>query len=112
MKYRTRLPKNYAIVSLAIVMIFLMSPMVSNPGDISQANSDSNLYLFDDMKLAASTEDFVDSSTSDIDSSPDIGTHSSFASQQAGPDSSFDTLTEANGAPPPTDSEDEPESEE
>ena len=39
-------------------------------------------------------EDPVDNDTSDVDSSPDKGTHSSFASQQAGPDSVYDTLTE------------------
>ncbi|MGY5865825.1 MAG: hypothetical protein RTV41_14575, partial [Candidatus Thorarchaeota archaeon] len=57
------------------------------------------------MTPALGIEDFVDSNLSDIDSSPDIGTHSNFASQQAGPDSTYDTLTEANGAPPPTNSE-------
>lgn len=33
---------------------------------------------------------------SDIDSSPDIGTHSNFAAQQLAPDSTYDILTEAN----------------
>lgn len=33
---------------------------------------------------------------SDVDSSADIGTHSNFAAQQAGPDSTNDTLTEGN----------------
>ncbi|KXH77043.1 MAG: hypothetical protein AM326_01890 [Candidatus Thorarchaeota archaeon SMTZ-45] len=56
---------------------------------------------------ALGIEDYVDSNLSDIDSSPDIGTHSSFNSQQAGPDSTYDTLAEANGAPPPTNSEDD-----
>jgi len=40
-------------------------------------------------------EDPVDDNTSDVDSTPDKGTHSSFASQQAGPDSVYDTLTES-----------------
>ncbi|TRO54139.1 hypothetical protein E2P71_05020, partial [Candidatus Bathyarchaeota archaeon] len=39
-------------------------------------------------------EDPVDNDTSDMDSSPDKGTHSGFASQQAGPDAAYDTLTE------------------
>ncbi|TET06654.1 MAG: hypothetical protein E3J86_14760 [Candidatus Thorarchaeota archaeon] len=59
------------------------------------------------MTPALGLEDYVDSNVSDIDSSPDIGTHSNFASQQAGPDSTYDNLTEANGAPPPTNSEDD-----
>jgi hypothetical protein len=40
--------------------------------------------------------DFVDNNTSDVDSSPDIGTHSNFAAQQSAPDSVCDTLTEVN----------------
>ncbi|MGY5881399.1 MAG: hypothetical protein RTV31_14200, partial [Candidatus Thorarchaeota archaeon] len=84
-----------------------MTPMASNPGDISHANTDSNLIFFDERSLAESNEIYADSSSSDVDSSPDIGTHSSFASQTAGPDSTYDTLTEANGAPPPTNLEDD-----
>ena len=34
--------------------------------------------------------------TSNVDSSPDIGSHSNFANQQAGPDSLFDVLTEGD----------------
>ncbi|RLC66535.1 MAG: hypothetical protein DRH97_06290, partial [Chloroflexi bacterium] len=39
-------------------------------------------------------EDFVDSDVSDVDESGDKGSHSNFASQQGGPDSVYDTLTE------------------
>ena len=42
----------------------------------------------------ASGEDYVDNDISDVDSSPDKGTHSNFAAQQNA-DSIFDTLTEA-----------------
>ena len=84
-----------------------MTPMASNPADPSYSNNDSNRPVFDGMNLAESTQHFVDSSTSDIDSSPDIGTHSNFASQQSGPDATYDTLVEGNGAPPPTDAEDD-----
>ena len=45
---------------------------------------------------AAMTYDFVDNNISDIDSSPDKGTHSNFTAQQYGPDSINDTLTEEN----------------
>jgi hypothetical protein len=40
--------------------------------------------------------DFVDTATSNVDSSADKGSHSSFVSQKFGPDSIFDTLTEVN----------------
>jgi hypothetical protein len=40
--------------------------------------------------------DYVDIDTSNVDSSPDKGTHSNFAAQQSAPDSIYDTLTEVN----------------
>ena len=43
-----------------------------------------------------SNPDYVDSGSSDVDSSPDKGTQSNFTAQQYGPDGVFDTLTEAN----------------
>ncbi len=57
------------------------------------------------MTPAIGLEDYVDSNVSDIDSSPDKGTHSLFANQQAGPDSFYDTLQEENTDPPPSDTE-------
>jgi hypothetical protein len=45
---------------------------------------------------AANTYDFVDNSMSNVDSSPDKGTHSNFTAQQYGPDLINDTLTEAD----------------
>jgi hypothetical protein len=48
---------------------------------------------------AANTHDFVDNSNSDIDSSPNKGTHSNFNAQQYGPDSIYDTLTEGGMSP-------------
>jgi len=39
-------------------------------------------------------EDPVDSDSSDVDSSPDVGFHSDFTAQQSGPDSVYDVLTE------------------
>jgi len=42
------------------------------------------------------TYDFVDNNVSDVDSSADKGTHSNFENQKAGPDSNYDTLTEAD----------------
>ncbi len=43
---------------------------------------------------AANTYDFVDNSMSNVDSSPDKGTHSNFTAQQYGPDLINDTLAE------------------
>ena len=40
--------------------------------------------------------DYVDNNTSDVDASPDKGTHSNFTAQQYDPDSIYDTLTEEN----------------
>ncbi len=39
--------------------------------------------------------DYVDNANSNVDSSPDKGTHSNFTAQQYGPDNVYDTLTEA-----------------
>ena len=41
-------------------------------------------------------EEAVDNDTSDVDASGDVGSHSDFSAAQSGPDSVFDTLTEAN----------------
>jgi len=40
--------------------------------------------------------DYVDNNTSDVDTSPDRGTHSNFTDQQYGPDSIYDALNEEN----------------
>ncbi|MCK5390401.1 MAG: hypothetical protein KAJ36_07915, partial [Candidatus Thorarchaeota archaeon] len=84
-----------------------MAPFATNPGDQFHSDTSSNIPYNDGMNLAAGTQDYADSSTSDIDSSPDIGTHSNFANQQDGPDSTYDTLDEANADPAPTNSEDD-----
>ncbi|MFX1368313.1 MAG: hypothetical protein ACFFAY_06935, partial [Promethearchaeota archaeon] len=55
---------------------------------------------------AADISNYVDS-ISNVDASADRGTHSAFADMQAGPDSTFDTLTEANTDPAPTNSHDD-----
>jgi hypothetical protein len=43
-----------------------------------------------------SNPDFVDNNESDVDSSPDIGTNTNFATQTIAPDSEYDILTETN----------------
>jgi hypothetical protein len=42
------------------------------------------------------TEGYVDNNTSDVDNSTNKGTHSNFTAMKYGPDSVYDTLTEAN----------------
>ena len=49
----------------------------------------------------ANIEDYVDN-ISNVDSSDDIGSHTNFSSQQTGPDSVYDTLTEENTGGDPT----------
>ncbi len=43
-----------------------------------------------------SNPDFVDNDTSDVDSSPDIGSNTNFATQTIAPDMTYDILTEIN----------------
>ncbi|MHA2461613.1 MAG: hypothetical protein ACXAEJ_10260, partial [Candidatus Thorarchaeota archaeon] len=103
----TKYRRKSVLLVLSFVLLFMVSSTVST--NIEQIPFDSETYtpLNRYMTSALGTEDYVDSNLSDIDSSPDIGTHSSFNSQQAGPDSTYDTLTEVNGDPPPTNSEDD-----
>ncbi|MHA2356769.1 MAG: hypothetical protein ACXADC_16445, partial [Candidatus Thorarchaeota archaeon] len=95
------------LLALGFVLLFMVSS--SSNYDVEQLPrlSEDNFSPIDNMIPALGTEDYVDSNLSDIDSSPDIGNHSSFNSQQVGPDSTYDTLTEANSDPPPTNSEDD-----
>ncbi len=47
----------------------------------------------------APTQHYVDNNSSDVDSSPNIGTHSNFTAMQQGPDGIMDTLTEGITTP-------------
>jgi len=68
-------------------------------GSVSNLKSDDGLYLtFRSYYSGTDTSDFVDNDASDVDSSPNKGTHSNFSAQQYGPDSIYDTLTEENTA--------------
>jgi len=81
-----------------------MAPMISNQPDNIDLTSNLNLPVHNDMGLSEHNQNTA-TSTSDIDGSSDIGTHSNFTNLQAGPDSIYDNLTEANSAPAPTNSE-------
>jgi len=66
-------------------------------GDVSNLTIDDDVYMtFRSYYCGTDTSDFVDNNTSDVDSSPDKGTHGNFSAQQYGPDSIYDTLTEEN----------------
>jgi hypothetical protein len=54
-----------------------------------------NMTEADQAPITGNSENFVDNSDSDVDTHTGHGTHSSFPAMQAGPDSTFDTLTEA-----------------
>jgi hypothetical protein len=65
-------------------------------GGISNLISDNDVYMiFRSYYSGTDTTDFVDN-ICDLYSPPAKGTHSNFAAQQAGPDSIYDRLTEAN----------------
>jgi len=66
-------------------------------GDILDLVADDSVYMtFRSYYLVTGVQDFVDNNLSNLDSSPNKGTHSNFTAQQYGPDSIYDTLTEEN----------------
>jgi hypothetical protein len=68
-------------------------------GDLSDLASNDNIYMtFRSYYSETDTTDFVDDNTSNVDSSADKGTHSSFSAQKTGPDSIYDTMIEENTA--------------
>jgi len=70
-------------------------------------SSNNPLQMNNQLFIAENVQEYVDINTSDVDSSSGIGSHSNFVNQQAGPDSSFDTLLEANANPAPMNTEDD-----
>ncbi|MCX8150022.1 MAG: hypothetical protein N3D85_00730 [Candidatus Bathyarchaeota archaeon] len=60
-----------------------------------QSNNGAYMTFRSYSTVSSNEEDFVDQ-TSNVDGSADIGTHSSFAAMKTGPDSVYDTLTEAD----------------
>lgn len=68
-------------------------------GDLSDlASNDDGYMTFRSYYSETDTTDFVDDNTSNVDSSADKGTHSSFSAQKTGPDSIYDTMIEENTA--------------
>ncbi|UCH31235.1 MAG: hypothetical protein JSV05_06970 [Candidatus Bathyarchaeota archaeon] len=66
-------------------------------GDVLNLFSDDEVYMaFGSYFSGSDISDIVDNNIVDVDSSPDIGTHSNFTAQQYGPDLANDELTEGN----------------
>ncbi len=66
-------------------------------GILTDLQFDNSSYISFGSSYAGTDDlDFVDNNESDVDSSPDRGSHSNFAAQQYGPDGNCDTLTEVN----------------
>jgi hypothetical protein len=66
-------------------------------GSVSELDLDDDTYFaFSSYKSGNGTDlnDFVDNDLSNVDGSGDMGTHSNFQAQRAGPDSMVDVLTE------------------
>ena len=63
-------------------------------GNISDLYSDDNKNMTFRSCTLTDLSDFPEDSESDVDSSAGKGTHSDFSEQQAGPDETFDALTE------------------
>ena len=66
-------------------------------GDTSNLAADDSAYMtFRSYYSGPNISDFVDNNSSNVDSSANKGSESNFAAQQAGPDSTYDMLTEGN----------------
>ncbi len=65
-------------------------------GILAVASSFSRYVSALNWASGSGAENYVDNNSSDVDSSANKGSHSNFTAQQAGPDSSYDTLTEVN----------------
>ncbi|PVX24473.1 MAG: hypothetical protein CW691_07530 [Candidatus Bathyarchaeum sp.] len=75
----------------------LIAPTSLVSGSVSNLVSDNGDYMtFRSYPSETDSSDFVDNNKSDVDTSEDKGTHSSFPAQQSGPDKVMDTLQETN----------------
>jgi hypothetical protein len=97
-----RTKTRYAVLVSCILLIFLCASISSSSRTNSVVSPNTSPLKTNQLVTADNMQSYVDSSTSNVDGSPNIGTHSNFANQQSGPDSLFDTLLEANVNPPPT----------
>ena len=66
-------------------------------GGVANLNADDSSYMtFRSYYSGTNIADFVNNNSSNVDSSANKGSESNFAAQQAGPDSTYDVLTEEN----------------
>jgi len=80
--------QNYATVS--------SPPVILEEGNCSGTSTIYTNNTSAKVNVEAPLFDYVDNNDPDVDSSSDKGTHSNFPAQQAGPDSTYDTLAEEN----------------
>ena len=82
-------------------LVFLNHATVaSSPVILQEGTAGTSTIYTNNTSAKVSVEaplfDYVDNNEYDVDSTADKGTHSNFPAQQAGPDSTYDTLTEEN----------------
>ncbi|MFW9809777.1 MAG: hypothetical protein ACFFE6_10410, partial [Candidatus Thorarchaeota archaeon] len=96
-------------LTLCFSTCYIVVLLLGFGGNVSYSNYvDMGLIRFQrDHFLSSSLEQYVENNLSDVDGMGSLGTHSNFASQQAGPDATVDVLTEENTEPIPTDAEDD-----
>ncbi|MCW4048855.1 MAG: hypothetical protein NWE89_03880 [Candidatus Bathyarchaeota archaeon] len=61
---------------------------------VNLTNNDGVYITFKSYRSNLNYTDYVNNNSGNVDSKPDVGTHSNFSAQQSGPDSVYDTLTE------------------
>jgi hypothetical protein len=90
--YTTSVPTGYNPSSYN-----LLGQTTLEAGSIGNLVSDDGTYQsFRSFHNYTNINQFTNNATSNVDSSPNKGTHSNFTAQQFGPDSSYDSLTEGN----------------
>ena len=104
-----RYRKKSIMLVFGFTLLFLFSSSTNYNVEQLPRLPENYFPLIENMTPALGTENFVDG-VSDVDGSADKGTHSAFVNQQAGPDSSHDTLQEANTAHPPSNTENDVDS--
>jgi hypothetical protein len=75
----------------------LLGGTLNVSGTVADLATNNSIYaVFNGSYTGSTNNHFVDNSSSNVDGSPNLGTHSNFTAQQYGPDSINDTLTEAD----------------
>ncbi|MFX1416819.1 MAG: hypothetical protein ACFFC0_08400, partial [Promethearchaeota archaeon] len=93
MKHRGSLLSLVFLVGIVMLLSFPLGSFDSL--EVAPFRNSSN-----DFAPASSAEYYVNNNSSDIDISPDKGSHTSFPNQQAGPDTMYDVLREVDTSVP------------